>query len=522
MLKIENTGEWPLIRLIAPAFPEVNIFTRYANKMTSFGLIMVATIASKVWGWRVEVIDENNYRGPRDKRGLPDHHVLQREKIASVVGFYCGLTSTMERVFELAEFYKKQGATTLAGGWHVHYCPEEALSRNIDVVVHGDGEVVIRQILGALTGTLIADIPGISFWFIADIPGISFLEAGQIKTNAPIMLEVSNLDELPYPDFGLLRYARKINYYPIGRIRGCGMNCEFCSVKGKPRWATAQHLFNTVSWLVETRKARYFFLVDDRLEQDVQSTIEFFRLVARKYGNRLRFTVQIRLEAAKNTELLEAMKAAGVRTVCVGYESPIDEDLKTMRKGYLSSHMIEWTKILRRYFWVHGMFIFGYPAKEGEESIRLGAQETARRFKRFISQAKIDSIQVMHAVPLVGTDLRARLEKQGRIFPLEFVRWSKYDGNYVCFMPDGMTLAEFQETPLRIMKWFYGPFGFLKVSLRTVAFPLDFLIRGWHRWRRGWWRDVVNYGGHLLIQRWHRKQRVDTFVATLQQYQNRR
>jgi radical SAM superfamily enzyme YgiQ (UPF0313 family) len=508
-----NTSDWPLVRFIAPVFPEVNIFSRYASKMASFGLIMVVTVASKVWGWRVEVIDENNYRGPRDKRGLPDHHALQRENPASVVGFYCGLTSTMERVFELAEFYKKQGAITLAGGWHAHYCPEEALKHDLDVVVHGDGETVIRQILNALTGT----------GHIADIPGISFLESGQIRTNTPTMLEVSNLDELPYPDFGLLRYARKtVSYYPIGRIRGCGMNCEFCSVKGKPRWATAQHLFNIVNCLVETRKARYFFLVDDRLEQDVQGTIEFFHLVARKYGNRLRFTVQIRLEAAKNTELLEAMKAAGVATVCVGYESPIDEDLKTMRKGYLSSHMIEWTRILRRYFWVHGMFIFGYPAKEGERGIRIGAQETARRFKRFISQAKIDSIQVMHAVPLVGTDLRARLEKQGRIFPLELVPWSKYDGNYVCFMPDDMTLAEFQETPLRIMKWFYSPFSFLKIPLRTIAFPLDFLIRGWHRWRRGWWRDIVNYAGHLLIRRWYRKQRVDTFVTTLQQYQNRR
>lgn len=512
MLKIENTGEWPLLRLIAPAFPEVNIFTRYAGRMTSFGLIMVATVVSKLWGWRVEVIDENNYRGPRDKRGLPDHHALQREKIAQAVGFYCGLTSTMGRVFELAEFYKQQGAITLAGGWHVHYCPEEALSRNIDLVVHGDGEVVIRQILNALTGTE----------SIFDIPGISFLAAGQVRTNAPMMLEVPNLDELPYPDFGLLRYARKMNYYPIGRIRGCGMNCEFCSVKGKCRWATAQHFFGTINWLVETRGARYFFLVDDRLEQDVQSTIEFFQLIARKYGKRLGFTVQIRLEAAKNTELLEAMKAAGVTAVCVGYESPIDEDLKTMRKGYLSSHMIEWTRILRRYFWVHGMFIFGYPAREGEVRIKIGVKETARRFREFIRQAKIDSIQVMHAVPLVGTALRARLEKQGRVFPLELVPWSRYDGNYVCFMPDDMTLAEFQETPLKIMKWFYGPFGFLKVSLRTVAFPVDFLIRGWHRWRRGWWRDVVNYGGHLLIQRWHRKQRVDTFVATLEKHQKGR
>lgn len=512
MLKIQDTGELPLLRLVAPAFPEVNVFSRYASKMASLGLIMVATVANKVWGWRVEVVDENNFRGLRDKRGLPDHCALQKERIASVVGFYCGLTSTVERVFELSKFYKEHGAVTLAGGWHVHYCSEEALRNNIDVVVHGDGEVVIRQILDTLKGD----------GFLADIPGVSFLEAGQVRTNAPLMLEVSDLNGLPYPDFGLLRQAGNIKYYPVGRIRGCGMNCEFCSVKGEPRWARAQYLFNVVSWLVETRKARYFFLVDDRLEQDAKGTIEFFRLIAKKYGNRLGFTAQIRLEAAKNTELLEAMRAAGVTAVCVGYESPIDEELRTMRKGYLSTHMIEWTRILRRYFWVHGMFIFGYPAKEGEERIRVGVQEATQCFKAFIREAKIDSIQVMHAVPLVGTDLRARLEKQGRVFPLELVPWAKYDGNYACFRPEGMTLAEFQETPLKIMKWFYGSLGFLKISLRIIAFPLDFLIRGWHSWRRGWWRDVVNYGGHLLVRRWHSGQKIDAFVRALEQYEEER
>ena len=46
-----------LFRLIIPAFPEVNIFSRVAKKTTALGPIMVATAASKLWGWRVEVID---------------------------------------------------------------------------------------------------------------------------------------------------------------------------------------------------------------------------------------------------------------------------------------------------------------------------------------------------------------------------------------------------------------------------------------------------------------------------------
>jgi radical SAM superfamily enzyme YgiQ (UPF0313 family) len=494
-----------LIRFIVPAFPEVNIFTRQAKKTTALGPIAIATVANKLKGWRVEVIDENNYRGPRNCQGLPDHLVLQEENPAQVIGFYCGLTSTMERVWELAEFYHQEKVFAIAGGWHAHYCPEETLKHNIDVVIHGDGEPVIQQIL-----TFFGERKSLE-----DIPGISLLKNGQLKTNLPGFLEALDLNDLPYPDFGLVKYA-KIKIYPIGRIRGCSMNCEFCSVKGKPRWACAEYLFDTVTWLVETRRARQFFIVDDRLEEDIQGTIEFFRMIAEKYGSRLYFTVQIRLEAAGNTELLEIMKKAGVRIVCIGYESPIDEDLRAMRKGYLSSEMLEWTKILRRYFWVHGMFIVGYPSKEKKSSI--SAKETVKRFKKFIRKASLDTIQILLPGPIVGSDLRQRLEREGKIFPLELAPWSKYDGSYPCFRPDNMTLREFQEIPLKLMGKFYNPLSFIRILLRTIVFPIDYFIRGWKNWYRDWDRDVIKYGGYLLIQRWRKKQKSNGFIERLERY----
>lgn len=507
MIKLEEKSDWPLIRFIIPGFPEVNVFSYYAQKTTSLGPIMVATAANKVWGWRVEVIDENNYKGPCDKDGLPDHERLQRENPASVVGFYCGLTSTIDRVFELSAFYHSQGVVNIAGGWHAHYCPEEVLKNNIDIVVHGDGEIAIQQILKAIKrGDSLLEIPGISFW-----------EEGQIRTNEPAMLEIPCLSNLPYPDFGLLRYGRKIKCYSISRIRGCRMNCEFCSVKGEPRWADAEYLFRTVNWLVETRNARNFFIVDDRSEGDLEGTLEFFRMIAARYGSRLNFTVQIRLEAAKNVELLETLKAAGVSIVFVGYESPIDEDLRTMRKGYLSSNMIEWTMILRRYFWVHGMFIFGYPPKERKEG--LAVDTMIKRFKTFIRRSKLDSIQILHPVPIVGTELRSRLEKEGRILSKDLVPWSKYDGSYVCFHPDNMTLTELQEAPLEIMEWFYNPFSFFRITLRTIAFPLDYLVRGWGKWHKGWVRDIVKYSGHVLVQRWQRKKGNSLFLARLKEHE---
>src|SRR3989338_1375812 len=81
-MKLLETDDWPLMRFIVPAFPEVNIFTYAAKKTTPLGPVAAATVAAKTWGGRVEIIDENNYRGPRDALGLPDHTQLQKECFA--------------------------------------------------------------------------------------------------------------------------------------------------------------------------------------------------------------------------------------------------------------------------------------------------------------------------------------------------------------------------------------------------------------------------------------------------------
>jgi radical SAM superfamily enzyme YgiQ (UPF0313 family) len=299
------------------------------------------------------------------------------------------------------------------------------------------------------------------------------------------------------------------------------MRCEFCSVRGKPNWAGPEHLFETVKWLVETRGARQFFIVDDRLEEDRKGTLNFFALISKKYGRTLEFTVQIRLEAAKDTLLLDAMKKAGVTVVCIGYESCLDEELIGMRKGYLSSDMAKWTKIFHSYgFFVHGMFIFGYPLKGVTATIN--AQERFRRFKKFIRQCRLDTIQVMRPIPLIGTELRSRMEQEGRLFPLEIVPWSKYDGSYICYQPNDMTSQELQELPTKIMRWFYRrPLSFARILLKILIFPFDYLIRGWQRWYRGWRNDIAKYDGHLLIQQWQKRQKGNEFLKRLEEYQSK-
>jgi radical SAM superfamily enzyme YgiQ (UPF0313 family) len=490
------------LRIVVPAFPAFNIYSRIARKTTALGPVCVATAVHEIEGWDAEVVDENNLGryGPRNPEGGADHEILQQQRPADVVGFYGGLTSTAPRLYELAWFYQRRGITTIAGGQH--FAGEnaaEALHNGIDYVVFGEGEKTIRELLQVVEGRREA----------SSVRGIAYLEHGRV-VHTPEREPLADFDELPYPDFALVRYAR-IAIFPVERIRGCCMNCEFCTVKGRPRCASVDRLLGSISHLVETRNARQFFIVDDLFGQQRDETVRFCHMVAdyqKRIGRRLEATVQIRLDKAKDPELLTAMRQAGIKYVAIGFESPIDEELKAMNKVINSSEMLSLVRVFHQFgFLIHGMFIFGYPLAE-PVSFRMPVRERVHRFRSFIRKAKIDTVQVLLPVPLPGTALRRRLEQQNRIYALQDVGWEYYDGNFPLFEPDEpMTAQEIQEAGKQIMgrvyRFRYVLFVVANILLfPSIAFYLHNLRLGWGRWYRSWRNSLIRFGGWITMRKW--------------------
>jgi len=438
-----------IFRMIVPKYPAFNVYSHIAKKTTALGPLCVATSVSKMAGWDVEVIDENNYRfpGPVDQQGLPDHAALQQMRPADAVGFYGGLTCTIPRLMAVARLYKGTGAFTVGGGQHLEAVPKEALRGGIDVVVNGEGEITVQELLEARDcGRPLEQVPGISF-LKDDVP---------IATSPRAPLE--DFEPLPLPDFGLLRFAR-VKVFPVGRIRGCGMNCEFCAVKGRARCATPEKLLAQMSYLAEGHRARHFFVVDDQFAQDRDQTLRFCRMLhdyQRRMGLRFFMTVQIRLDCARDAELLTAMRNCGIGNLAVGFESPIDEELRAMGKRLKAAEMVELARIYHQHgFLVHGMFIFGYPMRPGFE-FRMRSVERVKRFRKFFRKARLDTVQVLLPVPLPGTRLRARLQKQGQVLPNSEIGWEYYDGNFPVIAPDPpLTAEDMHKSMLSLMGGFY-------------------------------------------------------------------
>lgn len=531
-----------LFRAIVPAYPKLTIYTNVTGAMTALGPLSVATAASKLEHWDVEVVDENNCPSrycPKTRDGYPNHSQIQADLPADVIGLYGSMSSSVPKLYNLAALYHYQGALVVAGGKHIEFLPEEALDNGVDVAVIGEGEETIKDLLLAWEkthepGAGRLDSADRAWWgTCSTIQGIVFRQAGATVQTAKRPLN-HNLDALPFPDFNLLRYGR-ISIYPVNRTRGCNSNCEFCTVKDQTRTASPLWLARQVIDLVENRGARKFFDTSDHFAANREEAIEFCHLIAdyqRKHGLVLDISVQTRITDARYPELLRAMKDANIRMVAIGYESPIDEELLTMNKGYLSKDMVSWSRIFHQFgFYIHGMMIFGYPVT-AEHRVGLTIKERVRRFRNFIHQAKIDTVQVLLAIPFAGTGLRRRLELANRVFPLSRIGWEYYDGQFPLFEPDdGSTPEENMRAVVKIMGTFYNvrnlwrvvvsvlfhfPRMFILPLLTLVTFRVNFLIRAFRRWNHDYFRNnILRFGGAFIVKKWKRHLKEDGFLDKL-------
>lgn len=566
-----------LFRLIVPAPSQWNIYGHITGQTTSLGAIIVATFASKVPDWEVEVIDESNCKHrtwpPNAADGYIDHELLQRERPADVVGFYASLSCTINRVYELAKLYKSQGCTTIAGGYHVRSEFAEALNNGIDFVCATKGEQCIQYLLRELTGTkkdlspqaelkaFKKQLEGMMLWSSQDLTLLFMNEQGEIveKKTDPASDYPGMHDEQDWSlyygwDFGLLRYG-KVKICPVMMRGGCPYNCEFCAVKERPGKFVAEHFVCQIVNLYEKFRFKKFFIIDDHFGGDLNDPDDYAEIMKclqlltayqKKIGKRFSFTCQIRLNAcvdsrranAENktlesiawskyyrSDLLMAMRLAGIDNVCIGYESPIDADLKAMHKGYLSKDMLNWTAIWKKFgFKIQGMFIFNYPKHRQAIEIsgcRCDVNEVAKTYRRFIRQGRIDTVQVLLPIPLPGTEFRKWLDVEKRIFSQEDFSWEYYDGQFMLYDPLDCEPEEMQEAVKKIMSGFYHFSHVLRLAVYclwhfpVIVFPSTAALlagrvkdirESFTYWRREYWRNAsIRFGGSWIVRGFAKK-----------------
>ncbi len=160
---------------------------------------------------------------------------------------------------------------------------------------------------------------------------------------------------------------------------------------------------------------------------------------------KLRWSAQVRCDAAADPELLDLMSKAGCYYVYIGLESVSPTVLKCFDKRQSVEQMVHAIGAFHdRGIRIHGMFIFG-----ADHDTRSTFHETVR----FAKTHHIESAQFMILVPLPGTPVFEEMDRSGRLLVRD---WSLYDAHHVVFQPKNMSTFELQRETLRVFCRFYS------------------------------------------------------------------
>ncbi|UCE47896.1 MAG: B12-binding domain-containing radical SAM protein, partial [Phycisphaerales bacterium] len=251
---------------------------------------------------------------------------------------------------------------------------------NIDMIVRGEGEDIIRQI-----------VTGIPY---KDIRGLSYRQNGQIIHNE--IHDLPDITRIPFPDRSLRRHdyyfiqhgirLSRRSFDTILTTRGCPFKCKFCTFSlnplGQKRSYTERPLESVIEEL-KTIKADFVLFSDDNFFTNPRRSEELCDMIIENKIKKT-FAVQSRIDMAKYPKILDKAEKAGFRLFLIGIESPHDWILKQLQKGITQQQIRDAFAVLTQYdFFLHGYFIYGNIGETEEEMLYI---------PKFAKEIKVDSI----------------------------------------------------------------------------------------------------------------------------------
>ncbi len=329
---------------------------------------------------------------------------------APTVGLYCTLM-TKRTVLRLITLLKSMGRRVVLGGPEPAVYPEEFLRYGADVIVFGEGEETLAELLSVFRAEETDDL--------SDIEGIAYLDRdGEIRRTNPRPL-LTDLDALPPPD----REAIDIGAYmrtwkthhgksslSVITARGCPYTCSWCShgVYGYThRRRSPRHVVDEIRFLRERYDPDMLWIADDVFTISHPWVREFHALMISE-GLQIPFECITRADRL-NEEMLDLMKDLGCFRVWLGSESGSDRILAAMSRGVDTATIKAMTSAAQARGIEVGLFVMlGY---EGET--RRDIDRTVRHLK----ETGADTFLTTVAYPLKGTpfheELGTRVQRPG-------------------------------------------------------------------------------------------------------------
>ncbi|HEY2369739.1 MAG TPA: radical SAM protein [Polyangiaceae bacterium] len=284
---------------------------------------------------------------------LEDENALARE-IASFSPDVVGTTSMTtdsyqaKAVLRLAREVRPE-ALTIVGGHHPTLTPDEFDCDYIDVIVQGEGEQTIRDVMERWV--LQSRTNDRTF---GGVQGTRYRDAtGRRVTNAK-REQSASLDTLPVPDRNLIRKYQGRYFFtgirPMASIftsRGCSFDCNFCAIwefyERRTRFLSAARIVDQM----EACDEPFVFVLDDNFLTNKRRAVELCDELERR-GVKKYWMTQGRTDfAADHPELMARLAKNGLVMVLSGFESNSDDNLAALRKRSSWRKNVQANEVLR-------------------------------------------------------------------------------------------------------------------------------------------------------------------------------
>lgn len=280
-----------------------------------------------------------------------------------VVGIYTNLMTRPGVLFAAREA-KRLGWTVVLGGPESASWPEEYLSRGADVIVVGEGESTMAELLPAMAAR--------GPHRLHDVAGVVFRdETGALVTTAE-REKIAELDSIPWPDRGAIDTARYVDvwrtHHGMGSVnlitaRGCPYRCNWCShaVFGfSHRRRSARDVAEEVVEIRDRYRPDQLWYADDVFTINHKWLFDYAAELKTR-GLALPFETISRADRMMSDDVLATLAAMGCYRVWIGSESGSQRVLDAMQRG-VTVEQVRWaTKAAQRHGMQVGMFLmWGY------------------------------------------------------------------------------------------------------------------------------------------------------------------
>jgi len=345
---------------------------------------------------------------------------LERRKFQDLINLYSpdlvgiSLSATEHNeTLRLAKKAKKNGVTTVIGGYHPTSVPDVMLSYpQIDMVIRGEGELTMRELVEKGNPE--------------NVLGVSYKKNGKVIHNED-RPPIENLDTLPFPARHLRQYSyksqsRTTDNDVIVTSRGCNGLCSFCCEpsmsSGCLRCRSPENVMKEILEMAEYHQGKPVNVIfaDPNFMGNPKGVDRLCDLLM-EHDLNMEFGALVRADAmAKYPEIVKKMCRVGILKFEMGIESPNSKDLKSTRKGITNRVHREAVRNIRENGGrPGGTFVIGLPDQTVEE---------IKAFPAYAKEIGLTAAAFGIATPFPGTEFYQELDKQGLIFE---TNWDNFD-----------------------------------------------------------------------------------------------